>query len=229
MSSIFNSSLGKKLIMSISGLFLMLFLLVHLGTNLLLLVGDGELYNKAAHALATIPLLRIVEYLLAFGFFFHILYATVLTLKNRKARPIGYAITSSNEITSWSSRNMYILGLTIFVFLVLHLINFFLKLKLGGKLGIEEVMLVEGTQMHNTYDLVSHFFMNYWWYNIIYIVSAILLGLHLSHGFWSAFQTVGLSNSIWIKRLEVGSYIYAVIIAVGFTIIPIYFFIKSLS
>jgi succinate dehydrogenase / fumarate reductase cytochrome b subunit len=99
----------------------------------------------------------------------------------------------------------------------MHLINFFLKLRFG------EAPYVEGTKMHDSYSLVSNFFIQYWWYNLLYIVSAILLGLHLSHGFWSAFQTIGLNNNKWIARLEVVSYIYAVIIAVGFTMIPLYF------
>ena len=221
MNGLFSTSLGRKLIMSITGLFLMLFLMVHLGTNLLLLVGDGELYNKAAHTLATTPLLKAVEMLLALGFIFHILYATTITLKNRKARPVGYAKTGTNELTSWSSKNMYILGFTIFAFLVLHLINFFLKLRFGD---VPYISYDNGiTQIHNSYQLVSEFFISYWWYNLIYIVSAILLGLHLSHGFWSAFQTVGLNNSKWIKRLQVVSCIYAAVIAAGFTIIPLYF------
>ena len=220
MNGIFSSSLGKKLIMSLSGLFLMLFLLVHLATNLLLLVGDdGEMYNKAAHALLTTPVLKAVEILLALGFIFHIVYATILTLKNRKARPVGYAKSASNELTTWSSRNMYILGFVILVFLVLHLINFFLKLRFGDAPHI----IYDGVQMHNSYLLVSKFFVDYWWYNVIYIVSAILLGLHLSHGFWSAFQTIGLNNTKWIPRIQVVSYIYAAIIAAGFTIIPLYF------
>ncbi len=217
MSGIFSSSLGKKMIMSITGLFLMLFLVVHLTTNLLLLVGDGSLYNRAAHALATIPLLRIVEFLLAFGFFFHIVYATIITLKNQRTRPIGYNKTASNRVTTWPSKNMYILGFAILAFLVLHLINFFLKLRFG------EAPYVEGTEMHNTYLLVSSFFSKYWWYNLIYIISAVLLGLHLSHGFWSAFHTIGLNNNKWLNRLESFAYVYAVIVAVGFTIIPIYF------
>ena len=207
--------------MSISGLFLMLFLLVHLGTNLLLLIGDGELYNKAAHTLVSTPALKVVEYLLAFGFIFHIIYASTLTLKNRKARPVKYAQSASNDLTSWSSRNMYILGFTIFAFLVIHLINFFLKLRFGE---VPYITYDGGiTQMHNSYQLVSEFFIDYWWYNLIYIVSALLLGLHLSHGFWSAFQTIGINNQKWIKRLELISCIYAAIIATGFTIIPIYF------
>ena len=223
MNGIFSSSLGKKLIMSISGLFLMLFLVVHLATNLLLLIGDGELYNKAAHTLATTPALKIVELVLAFGFIFHIIYASVLTLKNRKARPVGYAKSGSNELTTWSSKNMYILGFTILAFLVVHLINFFLKLRFGD---VPYISYDGGiTQMHNSYELVSEFFIDYWWYNVIYIVSAILLGLHLSHGFWSAFQTIGLNNNIWISRLQLISYIYAAVIAAGFTVIPLYFWL----
>ena len=225
MNGIFSTSLGRKLIMSISGLFLMLFLLVHLTTNLLLLVGDGTLYNKAAHALATTPLFNVVEYVLAFGFIFHIFYATIITLKNRKARPVGYTSTGQNELTTWSAKNMYILGFTILAFLTLHLINFFIKLKFGiGE--VESVPINGGPQeMHNAYLLVSTVFMNYWWYNVIYIVSAILLGLHLSHGFWSAFQTVGMNSKKWIDRIKTISTIYAVVIAVGFTIIPLYFWI----
>lgn len=220
MNRIVSTSIGKKLVMSISGLFLMLFLLVHLGTNLLLLAGDGELYNQAAHFLSSTPPLKIIEIMLALGFIFHIIYATTITLKNRKARPIGYAKTGKNELTTWSSSNMYILGFTILAFLIIHLINFFLKLRFGS---VPQITYDGVKYMSNAYLLVSDFFINYWWYNVIYIVSAILLGLHLSHGFWSAFQTVGLNNKKWLKRFEVIASIYAVIIATGFTIIPIYF------
>lgn len=207
--------------MSITGLFLILFLMVHLGTNLLLLIGDGELYNKAAHTLATTPLLKAVEIMLALGFIFHIIYATIITLKNRKARPVGYAKNGTNELTTWSSKNMYILGFAILGFLVIHIINFFLKIRYGD---VPFISYDNGiTQMHNSYELVSEFFVAYWWYNLIYIASAILLGLHLSHGFWSAFHTIGLNNIKWIKRLNVASCIYAAIVAAGFTIIPLYF------
>ncbi|MDD2549315.1 MAG: succinate dehydrogenase cytochrome b subunit, partial [Bacteroidales bacterium] len=190
MNRIVSTSIGKKLVMSISGLFLMLFLLVHLGTNLLLLAGDGELYNQAAHFLSSTPPLKIIEIMLALGFIFHIIYATTITLKNRKARPIGYAKTGKNDLTTWSSSNMYILGFTILAFLIIHLINFFLKLRFGS---VPQITYDGVKYMSNAYILVSDFFINYWWYNVIYIVSAILLGLHLSHGFWSAFQTVGLN------------------------------------
>jgi succinate dehydrogenase / fumarate reductase cytochrome b subunit len=223
MNGIFSSSLGKKLIMSITGLFLMMFLLVHLTVNLMLLFGDGKLFNFAANFMATNPLIEVVEPVLAIGFIVHIIYASIITLLNRRTRPMGYAETNSNGVTSWASKNMYILGGTILIFLVIHLINFFWKIKFGevATLSYDNGL----TQMADTYSLVSGLFITYWWYNLIYIAGALLLGFHLSHGFWSAFQTLGWNNKIWIKRLEIIAYIYAIIIATGFTIIPLYFLI----
>lgn len=223
MNGIFSSSLGKKLIMSITGLFLMMFLLVHLTVNLMLLFGDGKLFNFAANFMATNPLIEVVEPVLAIGFIVHIIYASIITLLNRRSRPMGYAETNSNGITSWASKNMYILGGTIFIFLVIHLTNFFWKITFGevATLSYDNGL----TQMADTYSLVSGLFITYWWYNLIYITGALLLGFHLSHGFWSAFQTLGWNNKIWIKRLEIIAYIYAIIIATGFTIIPLYFLI----
>lgn len=223
MNGIFSSSLGKKLIMSITGLFLMMFLLVHLTVNLMLLFGDGKLFNFAANFMATNPLIEVVEPVLAIGFIIHIIYASIITLLNRRTRPMGYAETNSNGVTSWASKNMYILGGTILIFLVIHLINFFWKIKFGevATLSYDNGL----TQMADTYSLVSGLFITYWWYDLIYIAGALLLGFHLSHGFWSAFQTLGWNNKIWIKRLEIIAYIYAIIIATGFTIIPLYFLI----
>ncbi|NOU17824.1 MAG: succinate dehydrogenase cytochrome b subunit [Bacteroidales bacterium] len=223
MNGIFSSSLGKKLIMSITGLFLMMFLLVHLTVNLMLLFGDGKLFNFAANFMATNPLIEVVEPVLAIGFIIHIIYASIITLLNLRTRPMAYAETSSNGVTSWASKNMYILGGTIFIFLVIHLTNFFWKIKFGevATLSYDNGL----TQITDTYSLVSGLFITYWWYNLIYIAGALLLGFHLSHGFWSAFQTLGWNNKIWIKRLEIIAYIYAIIIATGFTIIPLYFLI----
>lgn len=223
MNGIFNSSIGKKLIMSISGLFLMVFLLVHLTVNLMLLIGNGEAFNRAANFMATNPAIKIVEPILAIGFIIHILYASIITLLNLRTRPIGYIKTSSNGVTSWASRNMYILGGIIFIFLVIHLANFFWKIKFGE---VPSLSYDNGlTHMEDAYSLVSGLFISYWWYDIIYIAGAALLGFHLSHGFWAAFQTIGWNNKMWIDRLEVVAYIYAIIIALGFSIIPLYFLI----
>lgn len=221
MNWIFSSSIGKKLIMSITGLFLMVFLLVHLTVNLMLLVGDGKMFNHAAHFMATNPVIKIVEPILAIGFIIHILYASIITLMNRSKRPIGYIASNSNGVTTWASKNMYILGGTIFIFLVIHSVNFFWKIKFGEV----PTITYNNVEMDNAYQLVSGLFISYWWYDIIYIAGAILLGFHLSHGFWAAFQTLGWNNKIWITRLETIAYIYAIVIAAGFSIIPLFFLI----
>ncbi len=221
MIEIFRSSIGKKLIMSITGLFLMLFLLVHLTVNLLLLIGEGEVFNRAAHFMATNPAIKVIEPLLALGFVLHILYATYLTIKNQRTRPIGYSSSASNDVSTWASKNMYILGTTIFIFLVVHLTNFFWKIKFGT---IGTITYGQDT-LPNTYALVSVLFIKYWWYDMLYVAGAIFLGLHLSHGFWAAFQTLGWNGTKWLRRLEVIAYIYAAIIGFGFSIIPLYFLI----
>jgi succinate dehydrogenase / fumarate reductase, cytochrome b subunit len=223
MGSIFSTSIGKKLVMSISGLFLVTFLLVHLTVNLMLLVDDGETFNRAAHFMATNPVIKIVEPLLAFGFVFHILFSGYLYIRNLRARPVGYAVKASDGLSTWASKNMLILGTTILAFLILHIANFFWKMRFGE---VPTISYDNGiTIMQDAYPLVSGLFIEYWWYDAIYIVAAVLLGLHLSHGFWSAFQTLGWNNQKWIRRLSTIAYIFAAVIASGFTIIPLYFLI----
>lgn len=232
---IFSTSVGHKLVMSISGLFLMVFLLVHLAMNLTLMFNDvellgtywaeGELYNTGAHFMISNPLVRIMEPLLAAGFVFHIVYATIITLRNRRRRPVGYAVTSGNPLTTWSSKNMYVLGFAVLCFLVLHQMHFFYDIRFTTDVPR---VVVKGVEMDDTYALVKNLFTEGtlgYVYSIVYIVGVLLLAWHLSHGFWSAFQTVGLNGRKWIGRLEVISKIYAAIIGLGFASIPLYFMI----
>jgi succinate dehydrogenase / fumarate reductase cytochrome b subunit len=224
MSSFVNSSIGKKFFMSITGFFLMMFLVVHLSINLLLLFDDsGNLFNQGAHFMATNPLIKIVEPLLALGFVLHILYATYLTLKNQKARPVNYKKADLSKSSSWASRNMFVLGTLILIFLVIHIINFYWQLKVSHTVpGI----MVDGVEMENTYGLVAGLFKASLIYCLIYIAGAVFLGIHLTHGFWSAFQTIGWNNDIWRKRIEFVGNVFAILIAVGFSVIPLYFLIK---
>lgn len=220
MSSFFKTSIGKKVIMSVTGLFLIVFLLVHLTLNLLVLADeDGSTFNAAAHFMGTNPIMKIMEWALAAGFIFHMLYATILTLKNRAARPVKYEVSNDSDST-WSSQNMFITGAAIITFLVLHIINYFYKIKFTD--------LIDSGQM-TEYDLVKGIFQpELWYFSVIYIVAFILLGLHLIHSFQSSFQTLGLNNSNWLPRLKFIGALYAIIIAVGFSIIPIYFLMKAL-
>jgi succinate dehydrogenase / fumarate reductase cytochrome b subunit len=116
---------------------------------------------------------------------------------------------------------MYILGALVILFLAVHLSNYFYKIKFGTMPKIE----IDGNLMNNTYLVVSSSFINHFWYSLLYIASGVFLGLHLTHGFWSAFQTIGWTNTLWLKRLKIIALVYAIIIATGFSIIPLYFLI----
>lgn len=205
--------------MSLSGLFLIVFLMVHLGLNSLLLFDNsGALFNEGANFMGTNPLIKIVEPVLGLGFIFHIVWALVLTLRNMKARPVGYAVSNKAD-ASWASKNMFVLGVIVLGFLALHIANFYFKMKVTGEIGTASV---NGKEMHDAYTLVTDLFRKPL-YSILYIVWLVFLWFHLTHGFWSAFQTVGLNNQIWIKRWKIVAYIYATVIAVGFAIIPLFF------
>ena len=221
MSNFFTSSIGKKFIMSVTGIFLMLFLIVHLTVNSLLMVGS-DTFNEAAHFMVTNPFIRVVEPILALGFIIHIIYSAIITLQNQQARPVKFSVKNRRGASSWTSRNMFIFGGLIFIFLVIHLINFYWKVRFG-EIG---TTTIDGVEMENVYALVSELFINWWWYDLIYVLGAVFLGLHLSHGFWSAFQTLGWDNDKWIIRLKRIGYIFSIIIAGGFATIPLYFLIK---
>lgn len=220
MSGFLQSSIGRKLLMSVSGLFLIMFLLVHLALNMLLVFDStGELFNMGAHFMATNPIIKIIEPTLALGFLVHIIYAGILTLQNWKARGSDkYEKVNQSQSSTWASRNMFILGGVVLGVLVLHIAQFYIKIKFGDPGDV----LVDGVKMHNAYGVVKAGFSTVW-VNILYVIWSIFLGLHLRHAFWSAFQTIGFSNIIWRKRLELIGTIYAVAVAGGFAFIAIFF------
>jgi succinate dehydrogenase / fumarate reductase, cytochrome b subunit len=226
MSNFLSASIGRKVFMSLTGLFLISFLSLHLTLNLLLIFDDsGILFNQAAHFMATNPMIKIMEPVLALGFIIHIIWAGWITLDNMRARPQGYA--SGDQLLKWwaPSKNMFILGGMILIFLILHIFNFWVKLKITGDPLLDKATGA-GVEMHNTYALVSSLFINYPLYDVLYVIGGILVGLHLSHGFWSAFQTIGLSNINWMNRLKFLANLIGIIFAVGFSAIPIYFLLK---
>lgn len=223
MSKFLTASIGRKFVMSLSGIFLMVFIAVHLGLNLLLIFDNsGNLFNQGAHFMATNPLIRIMEPILGLGFVIHIAWSLFLEYENWKARPVKYAKKNMSGASTWASRNMLILGALVLVYLVIHIIDFFVKMKFTGHPLLEETT-VHGVVMENAYALVSEAFISSTVLCVLYILGGILLGLHLSHGFWSSFQTLGLNNKFWLKRWQVIAKIYAWIVAVGFSVIPLYF------
>jgi succinate dehydrogenase / fumarate reductase cytochrome b subunit len=225
MSKFLMTSIGRKFLMSITGLFLVMFIGVHLTINLLLIVDDsGELFNLGANFMATNPMIKIMEPLLGLGFMIHIIWSFFLEYQNWKARPIKFDQRKPGDSSSWASRNMLVLGSLVLVFLIIHIINFFWIIKFEPhSLG---TVNVDGVEMEDAYTLVADLFKGSILYCIFYILGGALLGFHLSHGFWSGFQTLGLSNKNWLKRLQFIGLLYAIIIAVGFALIPLYFLIK---
>lgn len=212
--------------MSLSGLFLLSFLLVHLILNSFILFdSSGALFNQAAHFMTTNPIIKVVEPVLAIGFILHIIYAIILTLHNLTTRPVGYDKQKLGHSSSWSSRNMFVLGLVVLTFLVIHVANFFWKIKFTGHELLEHGV-VDGVE--NAYLLVTTFFIDWWWIVITYVIGSIALGLHLYHSVWSAFQTLGFSNQLWRRRLTRIALVVSIVIAGGFALIPLWVKISSM-
>ena len=228
MARFLSSSIGKKFLMSLSGLFLLTFMLVHLTVNSMILFdSSGDLFNRAAHFMETFPVIRIIEPILGIGFLLHMVYAVILTIHNLYTRPVGYKSQKLANSSTWASRNMFVLGLVITAFLVIHIANFFWKIKFTGHELLSEIT-VHGVHMENSYALVTSFFINWWWIVIVYVIGAIALGFHLYHAVWSAFQTLGWSNGLWRKRLNIVGLVLSIVIAGGFAIIPLWVKIASL-
>jgi succinate dehydrogenase / fumarate reductase cytochrome b subunit len=182
-----------------------------------------EAFNEAAHFMATNPFIQIVEPLLGLGFIVHIIFSVYITLQNQSKRPIHYGNVNRRYSTTWPARNMFILGGFVLIYLGIHLSNFFWKVNFGH---VEKVM-INGTEMDNLYTLVTTLFLNWWWYDVIYILGAVFLALHLSHGFWAAFQSLGWNNDRWRIRLKRIAYAFAIIMGIGFSTIPLYFLITA--
>lgn len=211
MSIIRITSIAKKFIMALSGLFLIVFLLVHLGVNLLLLSSDPDLFNGASHFMATNPLIQIMQYVLALGFVVHILSGVALTVQNQLARPVSYAKNNAAANSSLESRTMIISGGIVLLFLILHMRNFFYYIKFGH------------VPTGGDYVLVTDLF-DIWYYTLIYVASFVILGFHLNHGFQSAFQSLGASNTTWGMIWKKVGLAFSVLIAGGFSIIALYLF-----
>ena len=217
MEHIFSSSIGKKVVMSLSGMFLMMFLIIHAGANALALFGR-EVYNDVCRFMDTNPVIQVMVPALALGFVVHIIYATCITYRNLRARGAQtYAVSTRTKASSWAAQNMFVLGLVVVGFLALHLYHFWAKMQLQHFIG--------GHASDDPYSLVAGLFRQPF-YVVIYLIWIGALWFHLRHGFWSALQTTGLNNSKWLKRLQAIAQVYATIIALAFASVPIFFFLK---
>lgn len=219
-----TSSIGRKIIMSVTGLFLCTFLVVHLVGNLQLFKHDqGAAFNAYSHFMGTNPVIRTIEWGLVLGFGFHIYEAFALTRRNKAARGHGYAQWKAEQNSEWTSRNMGILGSVILIFLIVHLYNFFWRARFGGleKIGGDNP---EYRDYDNLYMAVVSSF-HIWWYVLLYVAAQISLGYHLWHGFRSGFQTLGLNHRKYTPAIKYIGYAFAVVVSAAFAAMPLYFFL----
>ena len=203
--------------MSLTGLFLVSFLIVHLSGNFTLLLDDKQPFNDYSAFMSSHWTIRILEIGLLAGFVIHIFTAAVLTKSNRSARPQGYAYEKANENSSWFSRNMGLTGTVILLFLGLHLYNFWFRYKFG------EVGMHNGVK--DMYGLVVSTFDNEIYLGI-YILAFILLGMHLNHGFQSAFQTLGLNHRKYNPLIQKLGSLVAVAFPLGFIVVAVACYLK---
>ncbi|MBI4418386.1 MAG: succinate dehydrogenase cytochrome b subunit [Ignavibacteriales bacterium] len=209
--SLYSSSIGKKIVMALTGLFLCLFLVEHLAGNLLLFANDnGHLYEEYSRILVSNPIIRAIEIVLFLSLAAHAVSGLVLWVQNRRARPQKYREFRLDENTELAARITMLGGSIVFLFLVIHLSSFFFPLR------------VTGTQM-TAYELVREKFSNPW-FSVFYVFALVILGYHLKHGFQSAFQTFGLVHKRYRRLLDVVAFFFWFVIPAGFASIPVYFY-----
>lgn len=235
---IFNSSIGKKFIQAVSGAFLIVFLLLHATINFFSVIdsftgkfgavaaddklfsaGDG-LFKLGCDFMST-PVISIMVPVLALGFLVHIVYGCWLTFQNVRARGgfKRYEVSSKAAADSWSARNMFVLGIVILGIIFFHLFHFWTKMQMPELLHV-------GTFENNPYLLLTTV-LGKWWILVIYLIWFAAIWLHLIHGFWSMFQTVGWDGSVWFKRVKVIGIIFASLICLMFVTVGINAFIQA--
>lgn len=218
-----RSSLGQKLVMSLTGLFLISFLLVHLAGNLQLLKDDGgEAFNVYAYFMTHNPLIKAVSYGLYLFIIVHAIQGILITIKNRKAKGSKYAV-STNENSTFASKNMTLLGVLVLAFLFMHMGDFWLKMKMGQ---LEQAQY-DGLD-YSVADLYSRVAIAFEvsWIVVAYVIGQIALAFHLWHGFESSFQTLGLNHKKYTPIISFLGKAYSIIVPIGFAIIPIWMYLN---
>lgn len=217
-SGLGKTSIGRKVVMALSGLFLLVFLLQHLVINLLSVISP-DAFNGASQFMGTNPIVQFVaQPVLIVGILVHYAMGIILTIKNKKARPVGYIVDNQAANSSWVSRNMIITGLMIFLFLILHMKDFWLheitvKFIKGDMTGLN----AKG-ELRYWAELNAKFSDNYL-YAGVYTLAFIFLGLHLAHGFASTFQSVGFRHGKYTPALAKAGKAYSVIVPLLFIVI----------
>jgi succinate dehydrogenase / fumarate reductase cytochrome b subunit len=220
-SEFFTSSVGKKWVMALTGLFLILFLVIHVSLNACIWANDGgKMFNEGAHFMGSTIVPRILEIGLMAGFLIHIIQGFVLEFQNRSKRKKGYKVAMGNKGSKWYSRSMGLLGTLILIFLIIHLADFWVpnRSSQGWLLGKEI----------NLYDKMKVTFQNEV-IVIVYLLGCISLFWHLLHGFQSAFRTIGISNKKYLALLNGIGIGFSIIVPLAFAMMPVSFYLEWLK
>ena len=221
-SEFFTSSIGKKFIMGLTGITLLLFLVVHAGLNACIFAtlldenDHGEMFNKAAHFMGSNVIPRLLEIGLFLGIFLHIIQGLVLEFQNRSKRGISYKVNYGNRGSKWYSRSMGLLGTILLIFLILHWVQFWIPSRFTG---MEEVT-IDGKQVHDLFGLMKTTFEEPW-VVLVYVLACISLAYHLLHGFQSAFRTLGLRSNRYLRIVKGLGIAFSILIPLVFALMPI--------
>ncbi len=224
-SEFFTSSIGKKLVMALTGLFLVSFLVIHVGINSCIFNDlaffdpndDGRMFNKAAHFMGSSVLIRILEIGLFAGFLVHIIQAYVLYLQNVSKRKVGYKVKMGTRGSTWYSKSMTLLGTLLLLFLIMHVAHFWVPSRVT--LDLTPVQYGD-MDAHNLFERMVSVFQNPF-VVILYVLGCISLAWHLLHGFEAAFRTLGLSNKKYIRLVKSLGVIFSIVVPLLFALMPI--------
>ncbi len=218
MAGLTQSTIGRKYLMALSAMFLLIFLLIHLSINLISVFSE-EGFNSASEFMGSNPLIQFVmQPILFVGVIFHFVMGFVLEMKNHSARPVKYAVNGASANSSWASRNMIISGAVILAFLALHLADFWFPTISKNYLGAEH----SETDFQHLQEKFSEL-----WRVAFYIVCFVLLGLHLSHGFQSSFQSIGARHPKYLKCVKNLGLWYSILIPLGFIVVAIFQYVTQ--
>ena len=219
--------------MALTGIFLIMFLLVHVGLNACIFADlkwlnpsdNGEMFNKAAHFMGSTIVMRILEIVLFLGFIVHIIQGYVVEAKNRSRRGQGYKVSMGSRGSTWMSRSMALLGTLIFLYLVIHIAQFWVPSRITKDL---QEVTYNGVQMHNLYYRMYEVFAQPW-VVVLYLIGVVALAFHLLHGFHSAFRTIGVHNKKYLSLLKGLGYGFTAIVCVLFALMPIAMYLQWVS
>ena len=212
-----NSSIGRKVVMSLTGIALVLFMTFHASMNVVALF-SGDAYNMICKLLGANWYAVVATIALGALAVCHIVYAFILTAQNRRARGSErYAVTSKPDSVEWVSQNMLVLGLIVCLGLLLHLFNFWYNMMFAELTGMETAI-----DPANGFELIKATFSNKL-YVVLYILWIVALWFHLSHGFWSALQTVGVNGKVWFNRWKTIGVVYVTLLMLAFLVVVLAF------